>query len=490
MHPSSGRPASVAAGLLAAAALTGCTASEVGIAGFAEPVIHLEMGVADPPGRFSFDAAEEFAARVEAATGGDVDVAVRRFPEDGESPGWNQVLAGAALDGELDLALVHASAWDALGVDTLRVLQVPFLVADEEALDAIATSDLADALLAGIEPTGATPLALVPGGMRHLFGDGSAALRPADLAGASVRAPRSEDVWATIEALGAEPREDGPQPWLDSMFALADAFYDAPTTAGDVATHPLAFALVGNDDALDALSPAHREAIASAARDTAAWAAESRPTDAAEARAMCARNPGARVVLAGAEARAEWRAAVADRVAELRASVDLDRLADRIERLQGGLGVRAEPVAACSGAASAAAEPTTAPTPVASDPGPFPEGHYRREVSAADLEARGVHRSDAAGHAGVWDLLLRDGVFGPPEGSDCPGSTYRVDRDVIVVELGPAGPGCGEAAGRVLFSARWALEDDALVLTDVRSGHGSDLLIQGIFGGGPWTRIG
>jgi hypothetical protein len=56
--------------------------------------------------------------------------------------------------------------------------------------------------------------------------------------------------------------------------------------------------------------------------------------------------------------------------------------------------------------------------------------------------------------------------------------------------MGPQGEGCGTAAGKVLFSARWTLQGDQLRFSDVRSGHGSDLLIQTLFGGKPFTKIG
>ena len=49
---------------------------------------------------------------------------------------------------------------------------------------------------------------------------------------------------------------------------------------------------------------------------------------------------------------------------------------------------------------------------------------------------------------------------------------------------------CGTAANQDLFSAGWTLDGDQLRFVDVRSGHGSDLLIQTLFGGKPFTKIG
>lgn len=103
---------------------------------------------------------------------------------------------------------------------------------------------------------------------------------------------------------------------------------------------------------------------------------------------------------------------------------------------------------------------------------------------------RGLNPATAHEHAGVWTLTFRDGMLGDPDYPGCPGSFYEIVDDRLVVTLGPKGPDCGAAAGRVLFSAGWRLEGASLTLTDVRSGHGSDMLIGALFGGGPWTRIG
>ena len=49
---------------------------------------------------------------------------------------------------------------------------------------------------------------------------------------------------------------------------------------------------------------------------------------------------------------------------------------------------------------------------------------------------------------------------------------------------------CGDAGSKVLFSAAWAMEGEQLEFADVRSGHGFQLLMENLFGGRPWTRIG
>jgi hypothetical protein len=289
------------------------------------------------------------------------------------------------------------------------------------------------------------------------------------------------------EAVGRQVR-DGTLHAVDSTFQLADSMYDSAATAGDLATYPLAFTLVANDEVFGRLDASRRRALERAAHDTTRWSASTRPSEADAARALCTRSPGAQVVSAGHAAVQEWVAATRGLATDLRADPAVEALAVRIEELAQTVHPRAEPVAACRGT-DRPSPPVAEPSASASGaPKDFPDGSYRRQISAGQLRERGVNSSDAEAHAGVWTITFRDGVFS--EGAGCPGSSYTTTGSRVVVTLGPEGPSCGEAAGDVLFSAGWHLEGTRLTFTDVRSGHGSDVLVAALFGGGPWTRIG
>jgi TRAP-type C4-dicarboxylate transport system substrate-binding protein len=120
----------------------------------------------------------------------------------------------------------------------------------------------------------------------------------------------------------------------------------------------------------------------------------------------------------------------------------------------------------------------------------FPDGVYRMEMTADFLIAAGVDRPTAVNHAGTWTLTFKDGTFldSDDENPGCPGSTYTVEEGRVTIYMGDQ-PSCGTAAGEALFSAGWTLEDGQLQFTDVRSGHGSDVLIENLFGGQPFTKI-
>jgi TRAP-type C4-dicarboxylate transport system substrate-binding protein len=482
----------LAAAVTSTLALTGCSGGNVTAAAFPEPAVTLQVGVNDQPGRYIYDVAEEFARRATEASEGALVVEV--VNTDIQDRRWNQKAIELVREGAPDLLVVPSQAFDAVGVDTLAALHVPFLISDEEHLDAVATSNLTDDLLAGVEEVGLTGLALVPGGMRRLVNEIEAPTRPADIAGDTVRVAYSETIWGMFEEYGARPDDpngaEADEAYLAGLIDHVDSIFqvisqDSPKTVADVTLYPWAYAVVANSDVLAALSDEQAELLARTAREVAQWAADTRTSEADEARSLCARVPGAEVVLAGQEARAEWRAASEGYAAELRSDPVVDELADRIEAI-GAHTPAAEPVPACSG--DGQQEPTAAPPP--NVPSTFPEGGYRKDVSAASLMERGLDPATARGHTGVWTLTFRDGVLGDEDYPGCPGSTYEIVDDRIVVTLGPEGPDCGSAAGRVLFSAGWRLEGDSLTFTDVRSGHGADMLIGALFGGEPWTRIG
>ncbi len=495
MHRSSIRTIAAIAAVTSAAAVTGCSAPASTQAGFAAPVQTLSLGIADPMGRYSSTLAQEFARRVEAATSGAVHIEVT--PAQLEGRRWNQALAGMAQEGDVGLALVPAQAWDALGVRSLTALYVPFLVSDDALLDAIATDDLATDLLAGLDGSGVEPLALLPGGMRHLFAEESAPVALADVEGIGARVAHSEAVWAMLTAAGVRPDdpngsevdravETGEIALFDATFEIADSLLNAPAGAADIVTSPHVFTLVANDDAFGGMSAELQEAMRRAAHETALWAAEHRPSDADAARALCERNPAARVVIAGEDEVQRWRAVTDEVAAALRSDAEVDALAVRIEALRDSRGSSAAPPAECGGTAVEADEAEAEPQP--NVPDAFPPGTYRREVAAPSLVERGVNMADALNHDGTWELRFgADGTFS--DGPGCVGSTYAIEASRVVITMGPEDGGCGSVAGQVLFSSGWRLSGVDMTFTDATSGHGSDVLIAALFGSSPWTKI-
>ena len=71
--------------------------------------------------------------------------------------------------GQIDLAILATREWSPLGITSLDVFEAPFLIDDDALALAIATSDVAEQSMAGLEALGVTGLALWPEDLRHLF---------------------------------------------------------------------------------------------------------------------------------------------------------------------------------------------------------------------------------------------------------------------------------------------------------------------------------
>jgi hypothetical protein len=198
------------------------------------------------------------------------------------------------------------------------------------------------------------------------------------------------------------------------------------------------------------------------------------PSDADQAAAFC--ESGGTVVNASPGEVAAIQQAVSPVYQDLEQDETTKQLVEGIQALKAEL-PEPPPIASCEPAATGATTPSAGTAA-------FPDGVYRMEVTAESLMAAGVDRATAFGHAGTWTLTFEDGQF--QEGT-CVG-TYPVQDGRVEIRAG-TDPQCGDAAGKVLFSAGWTLEGDQLQFIDVRSGHGSDLLIAALFGGQPFTKI-
>jgi hypothetical protein len=263
----------------------------------------------------------------------------------------------------------------------------------------------------------------------------------------------------------------------ESSFVLAGTLPEPTTAVGNVTLFPKVNSLVINSDRHDRLTDDQRAILADAAGRTVDWAIDHALSTKEGAEQFC--NNGGRIVLASQADINELERAAQPVYAELEQDAATKALIDRIRELRPNT-VSKENVVPC-GAVAADTSPDPAP-----DGSGFPEGTYRMEMTAEFLMDAGVDRPTAFNHAGIWTLILRDGQIMDP---GCPGSTYSVAGDRVTFQMGPTGAGCGTAAGKILFSARWTLEGDQLRFLDVQSGHGSDLLIETLFGGKPFTKI-
>jgi len=499
------RTSRLAIGLIAVLAVSACGGtgeSAPGVipaadkAGADTAPLTLRLGTEDDEGRPGAQQIKHFAERVSSLSAGRIVIEPvwdAGGPQD--MPEWDQVVARMVVAGELDMAITPSRAWDTEGVLTMRALQAPFLVTSDALAAGIATSDLAPEMLAGLTDVGVTGLALVPEGIRYLFAFGAPPMTIDDFKGLHVRAPLSKTNFDVLEALGTIP-DDFTDPGEsieatigaggavagEASFAVAGMLPAATTAIGNLPLFPKVNSLVVNTAVLDRLTDEQRRVLHDAAAEMVAWSIETMPGTAADAETFC-RNGGAVVVMDEHEVKA-LREAVQPMMAVMREDAATKSMIDHIGALAQGITAEVTEVAPCG--------PPTAEKPSPGPSGPaeaveFPEGVYRKTVTTEFLMSQGIDRSTADGHAETWTLTFRDGQFLDP---DCPNSTYEVAGGRIIVTMGPEGPSCGTAAGKVLFDAPWTLEGDQLLFTDVQAGDGRvNPLGSALFGSQPYTKL-
>jgi TRAP-type C4-dicarboxylate transport system substrate-binding protein len=356
--------------------------------------------------------------------------------------------------GKADLGWAGTRAFDLLGVDSFRPLHAPFLV-DSYALEAAIVRDpLGHQLLAGIEPTGVTPLALAADELRFPAATAKPLLSPADWQGRSFRTAGSRSQADAIDALGAKPVLDGDLTnqiqsgaidGLETMWWTyqANSLHElSPFVTANARLWPRTLVIFASPASLRHLDGEQRGWVTQAASDAAQWSTEhagdGEPAQMADA---CAK--GARVAVASSQQLATLRRAAQPVYAALRANPTSAATLARIEALKASTPPPGDPSLPAGCRYQPGEEKKTPPRPVTrTAPGPtgaFPVGTYRYTLTMKDLLAEGVPEQDAVNNAGVWtwtmgrgvwDLVWRPSQPGADPAYPCKGN-YTAHDDVV-----------------------------------------------------------
>jgi TRAP-type C4-dicarboxylate transport system substrate-binding protein len=486
----------VAAGTVVAACSSGSGSTKAG--GSDEPVT-LRIGTDDTPGRPGADQIEEFARQVEALSDGLIRIEPVWQAAGQDIDDWDQQVARLVVNGDLEMGMIPARAWDTEGVTSLRALHAPFLVTSNDLVEEIVTGDVADDMLAGLDEVGVTGLALLPDGLRHIFSFGDPLISPDEFAGKTIRAPRSDTTDLLFEALGATTDDPSGEAWgmavgsgaidaAESSFTFAAGSLPAPTTAvGNLTFFPKVNSLVINTESFEGLSDDQQATLRSAAERTLDWSITAIPGEAESAETFCAN--GGRIVVASDADVTEFAQAVEPAYAELEQDEATAAMIDQLRTLSEQVDRTETAVAPCGPAGSDHSTAGANPAETA-----FPEGVYRMEITAEFLMDAGIDRPTAFNHAGVWTLTFDEGDLVVHDVNAASGEVHE-NPGVYCVENGRISLGVDDAHIRPVcgdfWSAGWTLDGDQLRFVDVRAGHGSDdVLIETQFGGQPFTKIG
>ena len=387
--------------------------------------------------------------------------------------------ATAATDGAVDLALIPAREWDALGVTSMDALEAPFLIDDDALALAVASSDIADRAMAGLDALGVTGLIMWPEDLRHLFAfgpSGKVFRTPADIAGSTILVVAGKPGHDLITTLGGTIYEEEVATGELSGYRDTDASSGTlagmvaglwgaglpitdVTVAGDVPVYAKYQTLVANSAMLERLTPDQRSLLDEIVAKTHEAALGHHFTQADLAAALCER--GGRVIEAGPEAIAELRAAAAPLTEALASDPVTAGLMADIETLK-----TATDPAPGAGTCEPATEGTSATPGQMSDVAdegfmgdqPVPNGVYRIEVSADDLLSAGAARSYVGPNQGTWTWTFEDGTWSAshmPAAEQCQGGV-TVAGDHVELSDEPGG-GCSMG-----YDLQWRLEGDGI----------------------------
>ena len=253
----------------------------------------------------------------------------------------------AVAHGEAVLGLVPARGYDTVGVTSFDALGAPLLI-DSLALEGrVTTSDVATAMLAGVEPLGLTGLAVLPGPLRKPIGLARPLVSAGDYRGARIAVSASVMTERALSALGAVAV---PSPFQKTRLSAVDGLeqqvesvagneYDAPGSVltTNVNLFPRPLVLVANTSALAALPSADRQILRQAAAEAQApTLAMASAGTTGGARILCDRGR-TRFVTASSAQIADLRAAVDPVLTALRADAATAQALDQIAALRAGL---------------------------------------------------------------------------------------------------------------------------------------------------------
>ena len=462
------------------APLAGCgtpdpvNAAAGGKAGGSVPADPVVLRMLNP---FDATASEDFVDEVKKASGGQLLVeAVDLWHDEQDPPMKERAVFDAVRSGEEPLGLTSAIGWYDQGVHSFGALYAPMLIDRPEVQTAVLHSDVATDMLTGLEGSGLTGVAILPGPMLHPAGFTRQLVGVADYRGATIITGHNDIRARWLQTLGAVVTNS-----IDSPDELGSGAIDGAVDAvamipGDYATSittnvivgPRPSVIAGNPAALAALSDQQRGFLREAAQATIdVRDATERNREAGDAGVLCRRGTVAfdradpaqlDALHASTEPVYQW----------LREDPATSGFLDRIRQLADTTPVDPDRVIDCPAgptSASPAAAPSTA--------GPV-DGTYTVTLTKQDLQAAGVPAdSILPENWGEVVYVLDHGRFATTQHNDqtCTWGygRYTTDGDTITFDYddggGQALTGAVNRPGEEL-AYRWSLYRGVLTLTN------------------------
>ncbi|MFN8494627.1 MAG: fasciclin domain-containing protein [Caldilineaceae bacterium] len=395
--------------------------------------------------------------------------------------------------GEFELGMAPARAFDMQQITSFQPLQAPFLIANDALAEAVATSDIATKLLDHLAAAGMAGLTLWPEDLRHPFSvvPDKSLLSLQDFAGATIRTPRSALAYQLISALGGTPvYGDSAYQGAESGLQQGGTLTGKPSATGNVTFYPKYEVLFANGAAFTRLTEQQRTILRQAAVATQKKALANRPKEVDAATAYCA--DGGTIVLASAEQVKAFEQAAQPIFAQLEKD---SRNAEIIQAIR-DLKTKVTPAPGAAACAPKAAQQSPAP---AADKqvwstGLPPNGVWRVELTTEDFVRLGVLRSVAETEwAGVYTITFQDGKYvmiweGLQGQSGRCQADYELLKDDIVRLTLTSDP--SECSWEHPDDIQWRIDDEGLHLHLVPQNSGFvDVESTAFYEAKPWQKI-
>lgn len=409
--------AGVAAAAAVALLLAGCGAAADKVGGETVVLKFATIdGDVDPEGRVVAPQ-QVFMDSLEELSDGRVRVEVSTSYGDGAAD-VEVALVEAIASGEIDGGWPATRAFPRAGVPGLGPVESPLALTSYDAVNALVGGPAAETALAQLEGSGIVGLGLAAGELRRPFAAVGPLLGPDDWSGIRFRAFASPVQAAAISALGAKPAYVS-FAWRDEIqagslrgaelgLAIARSLGSAdvaPWVTANVVLWPKVMVFSMNETRFGALSSEQQAWVLEAAARATRASIEADWDESAIAAGLCA--AGARFIDADAAQLDAVRAAVAPVVDDLAA-----------DPVTSGLTAEIQSIAEQYPDPEILDVPDECrqidPPPVARQADPdgrsgFPDGTYRVELTADDIEDAGL--SNGPGWTGTWTLEVEDGTY-------------------------------------------------------------------------------
>ncbi len=461
---------------------TPAAASAPATAAAPDKPITLHFAVSDAQGRASEPYVQEFVNQVNTLSKGNITVVPVWDAGADITPPFAQGVIKIVKDGQDELGLAGAGAWDTAGVKSFQALQAPFLITDDALAEAVASSEIGTQMLDSLSSAGMTGLALWPEDLRHpiSMNPDQPILSPADLKGLAVRTPPSEVGYMLMKALGGNPFFDNQTqdfPAAESGLLNASFLNRPATVTGNVILYPKFQVLFANGAAFEKLSEGQRSILRQAAAAAQKKAISEHPKEADAAKTYCA--GGEKIVMASQEQVAAFETAAKPVLDEIQKDPLNAKLIADIRALKAKTNP-APGAEACQPAAAATSETWSTGLP--------PNGAWQVDLTADDATRMGVPQSDVKAWVGAFTWTFQDDKAqldykGPGGDFVCQANMAFVDGVARLTYYN------SDACQNEVDDIQWRLDPDGLHLHLVAIQNSNFINNRAMYEAKPWQQV-